>query len=68
MDTDSSDDDPWPEGLSTDESTQNHTVIQSRAYQIEMFEYSMQGNIIAVVSLPNNLVSEAANMSTDGHW
>jgi len=43
-------DDTWSETSSedNDEATAS-PPLQSRAYQIEMFEHSMQGNIIAVV-------------------
>lgn len=46
METDS--DDTWSV-TSNEEESQNVTLLQSRAYQIEMFEASMKGNIIAVV-------------------
>lgn len=43
-------DDDWSDTSSEDrpEATTSR-LLQSRAYQIEMFEHSMQGNIIAVV-------------------
>jgi hypothetical protein len=46
MDLDS--DDTWSD-TSAEEESRNTPALQSRAYQIEMFEHSMQGNIIAVM-------------------
>lgn len=43
-------DDTWSV-TSAEEDCQNAAPLQSRAYQIEMFEASMKGNIIAVVRL-----------------
>lgn len=48
--TSSSDEaDAWPDNIAEDELA-GVTPIHSRAYQVEMFEHSMQSNIIAVVS------------------
>lgn len=48
MDPDS--DDSWSDTSSEDEDHYNDNLpLHSRAYQVEMFEHSMQGNIIAVV-------------------
>ena len=50
MDLNSPDDDHWSETeSSSDEEANGPITIQSRAYQIEMFERSLQGNTIAVV-------------------
>ena len=48
------DSDIWSDTSSENEAaTPSASFIQSRAYQIEMFEQSMQGNIIAVVTTQN---------------
>lgn len=48
MDPDS--DDSWSDTSSEEEDHYNDNLpLHSRAYQVEMFEHSMQGNIIAVV-------------------
>lgn len=48
MDSDS--EDVWSDTSDEDEAKQS-VPLQSRAYQIEMFEHTMKGNIIAVVRL-----------------
>ena len=37
-----------PDGV--DEQDERHAPLESRAYQLEMLEYSMKSNIIAAVS------------------
>ncbi|KAJ4524855.1 Dicer-like protein 2 [Exophiala dermatitidis] len=41
-------DDSWSSTSEEDEE-ERHGPIRSRAYQIEMFEHSMKGNVIAVM-------------------
>lgn len=46
-------DDSWSSTSEEDEE-ERHGPIRSRAYQIEMFEHSMKGNVIAVVRFTGN--------------
>lgn len=43
------------------------TPLRSYAYQIEMFEQSLQGNIIAVVGTFRHFHSSQSNTYIDGH-
>jgi hypothetical protein len=52
------DDDHWSDTESEADGSLG-TPLTSRAYQLEMFEHSMKGNIIAVVCGPNQAVVSA---------
>jgi len=42
--------------------------LHSRAYQIEMFEQSMQGNIIAIVRTGSCPPIDSTDIYVDGYW
>jgi hypothetical protein len=42
--------------------------LHSRAYQIEMFEQSMQGNIIAIVRTGSCPSIDSTDIYVDGYW
>ena len=62
-------DSPWSD---TDEDEgPERPPLQSRAYQIEMFEESMKGNIIAVVKSkdqPSTLQLSLTHIDGHGQW